>query len=362
MYTPPASVVHIYPILSYGSSIWGQNTGLQALKIRFKDYYDLSKSSLSALFKQMVGKEIIFEKVSTQNSKNQVTIKVPDIGDKISLLSRQGNSPVTVEIENHMPDTWAAFEKVHSSFCKFVLGVSKFSSNYAVLGELGRVPIEHKITVSHILYWLRLEKEIHGSLLKNAFNECKGSNHDFYASISFTLSYLGLPNLLRNPVAVKESHLKSSISLRLKDQYLQSFRQKLGSYEILKICKGENTYECSQYLSTIKNVKLRNIFTRLRINNNKLQAYLHKEEVNCEKCGVLENTEHFLFHCKRECLVKERERFLSQIKGLLPTYINKSSDAKIDFLLNIKTKDADLVKVICHHINTIYGLRFFNKT
>ena len=31
----------------------------------------------------------------------------------------------------------------------------------------------------------------------------------------------------------------------------------------------------------------------LRINNNNLQAYLHKEEVNCEKCGVLESTEHF---------------------------------------------------------------------
>ncbi len=71
-----------------------------------------------------------------------------------------------------------AFEKVHSSFCKFVLGVSKFSSNYAVLGELGRFPIEHRIMVSHILYWVRLENEDQGSLLKSAFKECKESKHD----------------------------------------------------------------------------------------------------------------------------------------------------------------------------------------
>ncbi len=352
----------IYPILSYGSSIWGQNTGLQSLKVTFQNHYDLSKSSLSTLFKQITGKDIIFEKISTQSSKNQVTIRVPELDDKISLLSRQQNSPVTVDIENHRTDTWAAFEKVHSSFCKFVLGVSKFSSNYAVLGELGRLPIEHKITMSHILYWHRLEKETPESLLGKAFNVCKESNHDFYASISFTLSYLGLPNILQNPITIKESYLKNRISMRMKDQYLQSFRQKLNSFEILKICKGDASYECSSFLATIKNVKLRNIFTRLRINNNKLQAYLHKEELNCEKCNVIENTEHFLLHCKREGLMKERERFLSQVKHFLPTYENKGSEAKLSLMLNINVKDGDLVNMICHHVNTMYALRFLGRS
>ncbi len=351
----------IYPILSYGCSIWGQNTGLQALKVKFNDNYAMSKSSLSALFKQITGKEISFEKISTQCTKNQVTIKVPNISDKISLLSQQSSSSVPIVIENHMPNTWMAFEKVHSSFCKFVLGVSKFSSNYAVLGELGRFPIEHRILVSHILYWLRLEKESQGSLLKSAFNVCKGNQHDFYASILFNLSYLGLPNLLQIPSAYKESYVKRAVSIRLKDQYLQSFRQRLGSFEILETCKDDYIYECSRYLETIKNVKLRNVFTRLRINNNKLLAYSHSDRVNCENCDVLENTEHLLFHCKRECLVKERERFSSQIGGLAPSYTYKSTKAKIRLLLNIDTKNEDLIKVICHHVNTMYSLRFIKS-
>ncbi len=263
-----------------------------------------------------------------------------------------------IVIENHMPNTWMAFEKVHSSFCKFVLGVSKFSSNYAVLGELGRFPIEHRIMVSHILYWLRLEKEDQGSLLKSAFKECKESKHDFYASIVFNLSYLGLSNLLQSPNVYKESYVKNVISTRLKDQYLQSFRHKLGSFEILETCKGDSMYQCSGYLEIIKNVKLRNVFTRLRINNNKLLAYSHSDKVNCEKCDVLESTEHMLFHCKRECLSKERERFNSQVRGLVPSYPHKDTGAKIKLLLDINTKHEDLIKIICHHVNTMYNLRF----
>ncbi len=300
--------------------------------------------------------------LSTIVSENQVTIKVPDIGDKISLLSRQNTSPVPIEIENHTPITWAAFEKVHSSFCKFVLGVSKFSSNYAVLGELGRLPIEHRITVAHILYWLRLEKEIPGSLLRNAFNECKSSQHDFYTSVLFTLSYLGLPDILRNPHAIKESYLKRTLNMRLRDQYIQSFRQKLNSFENMKICKGDNPYEPSQYLDTVKNVKLRNIFTRLRTNENKLQAYLHKEELNCEKCKVPETTKHFLFDCKRQCIVDERERFSSQIAGLVPSYVRKSTNQKLRFLLDIRSKNDEIVKIICHHVNSMYTMRFKNPS
>ena len=67
----------------------------------------------------------------------------------------------------------------------------------------------------------------------------------------------------------------------------------------------------------------------LRINNNKLLEYSHSDKVNCEKCNVLESTEHMLFHCKRECLAKHRERFTSQVRGLVPSYPHKGAGAKI---------------------------------
>ena len=84
--------------------------------------------------------------------------------------------------------------------------------------------------------------------------------------------------------------------------------------------------------------------------------------MNCEKCNVIENTEHFLLHCKREGLVKERERFLSQVKRVLPTYINKGSEAKLSLMLNIKFKDEELVNILCHHVKTMYALRFLGQS
>ena len=155
--------------------------------------------------------------------------------------------------------------------------------------------------------------------------------------------------VLQNPFVFMESYVKTAISVRLKDQ---------GSFEILETYKSDNMYACSKYLEIVKSVKVRNVFTRLRINNNKLQAYSHSDDTNCEKCNVLENTEHLLFHCKRECLLQERERFNSQILGIFPKYANKGTEAKIHLLLNIDTNNTDLTKIICHHISTMYNLRF----
>ena len=55
-------------------------------------------------------------------------------------------------------DKWSKSETVHTSFCKFVLVVSKYASSLAVLGELGMYPTTHKVYVAHILYWLRLKQ------------------------------------------------------------------------------------------------------------------------------------------------------------------------------------------------------------
>ncbi len=60
--------------------------------------------------------------------------------------------------------------------------------------------------------------------------------------------------------------------------------------------------------------------------------------------------------------MKERERFLSQVKRLLPTYVNKGPEAKLSLMLNINIKDGDLVNVICHHVNTMYALRFSGRS
>ena len=49
-------------------------------------------------------------------------------------------------------------EKVHTKFCKFIFGVSKYSHNMPVYGELGRYPLSIKIKQRIVRYWTRILK------------------------------------------------------------------------------------------------------------------------------------------------------------------------------------------------------------
>ena len=49
-------------------------------------------------------------------------------------------------------------EKVHTKLCKFIFGVSKFSHNMPIYGELGRYPLSITIKQRMICYWTRILK------------------------------------------------------------------------------------------------------------------------------------------------------------------------------------------------------------
>ena len=49
-------------------------------------------------------------------------------------------------------------EKVHTKFCKFMFGVSKFSHNMPIYGELGRYPLSITIKQRMVCYWTRILK------------------------------------------------------------------------------------------------------------------------------------------------------------------------------------------------------------
>lgn len=59
------------------------------------------------------------------------------------------------------------------SFCKYILGVRKRSSNLASRLELGRLPLENYIKVQSLLYFARLHNNNINPLLKESFEVCK---------------------------------------------------------------------------------------------------------------------------------------------------------------------------------------------
>ena len=64
-------------------------------------------------------------------------------------------------------------QKLNITYCKFILGVHKSSSNQAVLGELGRFPLFIDIIINLFKYYKRINDMEQDSLLNQALNECK---------------------------------------------------------------------------------------------------------------------------------------------------------------------------------------------
>ena len=64
-------------------------------------------------------------------------------------------------------------ERVHTKFCKRVLGVSNNTSNVAVLGECGRYPLFTVYFCKCIKYWLKMLRLPNNSLSKACYKLSK---------------------------------------------------------------------------------------------------------------------------------------------------------------------------------------------
>ena len=358
----------IAPILTYGSELWGQRTDFCSLKLLFSGSTIPAKEYVSQQINTITGHKMRFNITRTDRSQQTMYITVADLTDKVLLLHHKRQGKDEIIFEDCLSSLWNEYEKVHLNYCKFVLGISKYASNLAVLGELGRFPVADKITVSHVLYWLRLEQGTENPILNNAFTESKLESHCFIKSIQYVLSKSGLCYIYSNPQGFSKDYVKMTLRENLKDQFRQYFFGKLRSSDslgILQLCKGQEVYEVSSYIDKIRNLKLRNIFLRLRINQTKLKGHLRGADKVCEYCkgNEIEDVKHLVLYCKREGIVKYRSQFLEQISCHVPYFYNQSDSDKLRQILNLKfnchiDKDDEVTQITCKFIKNIYELRF----
>ncbi len=347
----------IFPILSYGCAIWGQTCNIDTISVTFNSPQNLTKNELGNLFQKVTGKIIDFDMIRTSDNV-RATIRVNDPQHKAWLLDKQNNGSAPFAIAECGSRSWKNFEQIHTSFCKYVLGVSKYTSNTATLCELGRLPISIKITLAQILYWHRLEQLEDNSILQNAYVETKENNYDFIQGVKYFLKLNGLGNILDGAKFYSPRYVKTLIYLRLSDQFIQSLKHKLSHFENLLLCKSFFPYSHSTYLDKIKNVKIRNIFTRLRLNNNRLKAYSHKEDVLCDHCNVPETASHLLFVCPYSQLPTIRNTFYRNISGVFPEFCTKNYDDKLSSVLDLDFSSEEAIKIACSFVKDMYNHRF----
>ena len=260
-------------------------------------------------FESALGKTICIKHIKRVGKKCQgkprtILCGLTNPEDKYDILFRQNivDTGNTVTLPQN-----AIYENVHKSFCKNVLNVNKFSSNTACLGELGRFPLYIKAWTQVIKYWLRLMNGTKNHLLNEAFDQAKLDKHWWVQGVKDILLKFGCANLT---TAAPQLSVHSKVALdfqqRLKHDYIQRWFTKINNSEHLKhlkICKAD--YGFSPYLANIQNIKIRNIVTKLRINNNNLGMSPKEKNKKCKWCNndIYEDLIHVLIKCPKytEC-------------------------------------------------------------
>ena len=112
-------------------------------------------------------------------------------------MCRNGIHPSDFSLEKHYDDFLP--EKIHSRFCKFILGVGKYTSNIASKAELGRYPLIIFALLQSVKYWLHLNKNPFDNYRKYSYAtqiHIDGSAESTFSHhISCLLKYFGFTRL-----------------------------------------------------------------------------------------------------------------------------------------------------------------------
>ena len=196
-------------------------------------------------------------------------------------------------------------DKIHIRFCKHILSVNKQTTNYAVLVELGRIPLSIVCKERALNYWIKIMMNP-DSLIHEAYS--KQSNllnaKSWASSIRNLLNSLGCTDALQN----FNSDFKYSyiFKTRLKDQFIQEWRANLNN--MTKLCYYKNykpNFEYEKYLDILQNSQLLKGYIRFRVGCHMLEIELgrynntNRNDRLCKQCnlGQVETEYHFLMIC-----------------------------------------------------------------
>ena len=91
-----------------------------------------------------------------------------------------------------------SLEAFQNKQSKRLLGISKYASNYISSAELGWFPLQNKILLTALKYWLRLKHITNSPLLANALHEAFECKSPWSLGITDILSTFDLTRFDRN--------------------------------------------------------------------------------------------------------------------------------------------------------------------
>ena len=251
-------------------------------------------------------------------------------------------------------------EKIHMSYCKFVLGVNKRATHDGVLGELGRFPLYINAIDRSIRFFARVKSAENDSLLNVAYRESMMlHNNGSITWFSNIVRVFKRTNSLNYLIRVNAENVNSfckEITSQLKDRFSNSWKRsitqvkrngvnpKLRTYATFK-----NDISRESYLKNIKDFDLRAALAKFRISAHNLHIEtgryttpkLLPHQRTCRICQSDKIDDEF--HCVMECIgsIEDRNTLfnkLGQIEDECDKQkfirIMKSSDLNVNYKLS----------------------------
>ena len=152
-------------------------------------------------------------------------------------------------------------ENIHTKFCKFILGVNKYTSNLASKAELERYPVIISVLLQSIKYWLYLNDNpfekynrfSYLSLIHLYGNIASTFNHH----ICCVLKYFGFNHVWGNKSTMSVPKLMHALKKVIFSKYEQFFFESIkGAFhtenatnKLRTYCKFKTTYNFKNYLA-----------------------------------------------------------------------------------------------------------------
>ena len=227
-------------------------------------------------------------------------------------------------------------ETLHSELCKSILRTQRKTTNNACRAELGRYPLIIKVKKRALKF----------------YNHLKESNTDTFHNIALNhIENLQGTSLSQTQAQPDGNPIRlNQITRKEKESYLTHWRETTQNQSKMECYLALNReYRLAEYLSTVKDPKLRKALTRYRLSDHSLaiekgrhrRTPLPREDRLCTHCteNVVETELHFLTTCP---LYQDiRDTYFPQFTQTQSEFVNMTNDEKLPFLLGERQECAN---------------------
>lgn len=265
-------------------------------------------------------------------------------------------------------------EKIHTKFCKFLIGVNKYSSNLACKSEVGRYPLAISAMLLSLKYWLHIHDD------KNPKMDDRFSFQSILNTNDIALSYnnqlkcfleiIGFEHIWQNKGTFSKIKLLHAVKSKLLERYNIFFKEavrgnitvkgrKLDKLRTFKTFK--NNYKMENYINMKLDKQMIFNFARLRISNHSLEIetgrYKKKtlEQRLCKICNddLIEDEMHFLMTCT--AYRSERTEVFEKLNALIVAFHSYTIQEKFKFLMG--TNDTEVLTILIPYIDKCFKIR-----